>query len=380
MPSDDPSSYLQTSLSIMLSLKVELENQSYPVFIGSGVLEKLGEMYRLYDFGDQAAVITDTVVRDLYGERLRGCFQNQVHLFEIISVPPGETSKSLARVGEIVQTLLEIGFDRQGTVIAFGGGVIGDLAGFVASIYKRGVKLIQVPTTLLAQVDASIGGKTGVNHPLGKNMIGTFYQPRLVWIDLALLKSLPRRQIVCGLGEVIKYGIIRDPFLFALLEHNFEEIFTLDSALLEEIVKRCCEIKTKIVAVDERDRGQRMILNFGHTIGHALESALDYRISHGEAVMLGMLAESKIALDSGKLARDEFDRIRHLILRFDWQALPKKIDSDRLLTFLRRDKKAAADRIKFVLPTKIGDVFIAEQVELEKVRSAIDAMLNVINK
>jgi 3-dehydroquinate synthase len=362
----------------MLSLKVELGNQSYPVFIGSGVLEKLGEMYRLYDFGDQVAVITDTVVHDLYGERLRGCFQNQVRLFEIISVAPGETSKSLARVEEIVQTLLEIGFDRQGTVIAFGGGVIGDLAGFVAAIYKRGVKLIQVPTTLLAQVDASIGGKTAVNHPLGKNMIGAFYQPRLVWIDLALLKSLPRRQILCGLGEVIKYGIIRDPFLFALLEHNFEEVFTLDSALLEEIVKRCCEIKAKIVAVDESDRGQRMILNFGHTIGHALESAADYRISHGEAVMLGMLAESKIALDSGKLPRDEFDRIQHLILRFDWQALPEKINSDRLLAFLRRDKKAAGDRIKFVLPTKIGDVFIAAQVELEKVRSAIDSMLNVI--
>ncbi|HEX9653531.1 MAG TPA: 3-dehydroquinate synthase [bacterium] len=362
----------------MVTVKVELGNQTYPVFVGSGILDKLGEMYQLYDFGEQVVVITDTVVRDLYSEQLRERFRNITSLFEVVAVPPGEASKSLKVVDELITKMLEIGFDRQATVIGFGGGVIGDIAGFVASIYKRGVRLIQAPTTLLAQVDASIGGKTGVNHPLGKNMIGTFYQPQLVWSDLALLKTLPRREIVCGLGEVIKYGIIRDPFLFALVEHTFEEAFTLDLPLMEEIVKRCCEIKAKIVSVDEKERDQRMILNFGHTIGHALESALNYEVSHGEAVLLGMVAESKIAMDLEKLPRDEFLRIKNLIARFDWQAIPKHLNIEHLMTFLQRDKKAVAGRIKFVFPTRIGDVFITEQVDMTFVHSAIHYLFNEV--
>lgn len=363
----------------MFTVKVELGNQTYPVFIGSGTLEKLGEMHRLYNLGDQVCIITDTVVNELYGARIRDCFK-RAGLLEILAFPPGEASKSIATVDEAIRQMLDKGYDREATVVAMGGGVIGDLAGFVASIYKRGVRLIQVPTTLLAQVDASIGGKTGVNHPLGKNLIGTFYQPQMVWSDLALLKTLPRREIVCGLGEIIKYGIIRDPFLFTLVEHNFEEIFTLDMALIEEIVRRCCEIKAKVVSVDEKDHGQRMILNFGHTIGHAIETTLDYRISHGEAVLLGMLAESKIALDLGKHSHDDFRRIRDLILRFDWQAIPGQINLDRLLAFLHRDKKAVGGRIKFVLPTKIGDVFISEQVEVGEVEAAISYLLNELNK
>lgn len=363
----------------MFTVKVELGNQTYPIFIG-GPLEKLAEMYNLYRFGKQMAVITDTHVHELYGARLRDCFRDVASMFEIITLPPGESSKSLAAVDEIIRKLLEKGFDRDAVIVAFGGGVIGDLAGFVAAIYKRGVKVIQVPTTLLAQVDASIGGKTGVNHALGKNMIGAFYQPRMVWSDLSLLRSLPRREIVCGLGEVIKYGMIRDPFLFALVEHNLDEIFALEPALTEEIVKRCSEIKAKIVSVDESDRGQRMILNFGHTIGHALEAAWEYKISHGEAVLLGMLAESKIALDLGKLTRDDFSRIKNLVARFDWRHIPKNLNIDHLLAFLQRDKKAVGDQIKFVLPTKIGDIFIAENVEISAVKSTVEYLVSEVGK
>ncbi len=363
----------------MFTVKVELGNQTYPVFIGSGTLEKLGEMHQLYNLGDQVCIITDTVVNDLYGARIRNCF-NRAVLLEILAFPPGEASKSLATVDAAIRQMLEKGYDRQATVVAMGGGVIGDLAGFVASIYKRGVRLIQVPTTLLAQVDASIGGKTGVNHALGKNMIGAFYQPKMVWSDLALLKTLPRREVVSGLGEVIKYGIIRDPFLFALVEHNFDEVFTLDLALMGEIVRRCCEIKAKVVSVDEKDHGQRMILNFGHTIGHAVETTLEYRISHGEAVLLGILAESKIALDLGKLVHDDFRRIKDLILRFNWHALPGQINMDRLLEFLQRDKKTIGGKIKFVFPTKIGDVFISEQVDIAEVQSAITYLLSELTK
>jgi 3-dehydroquinate synthase len=233
------------------------------------------------------------------------------------------------------------------------------------------VPLVQVPTTLLAQVDASIGGKTSVNHPLGKNMIGSFYQPKLVWSDLTLLKTLPRKEIICGLGEIIKYGIIRDPALFTLVEQNLERILALDLTLLPEIVTRCCEIKAQIVSADEKESGLRMILNFGHTIGHALEAALEYTITHGEAVLLGMLAESKIALDSGKLPAEDFYRIRKLITSLRVQP-PTGLERERLIKILASDKKAVAGQLRVVLPNKIGEVEVAAGLKEDLVRAGVE--------
>lgn len=360
----------------MITIKVELGVRSYPIFVGEGILEKLGEMFEIYDLGKQAVVLTDANVQTHYGEQLTSSFKDFLNAFEMITLPAGEKSKSLKTVDRVITKMLELGYERDACVLAFGGGVIGDIAGFVASIYKRGVRFIQVPTTLLAQVDASIGGKTGVNHPLGKNMIGTFYQPQIVWSDLALLKTLPKREILCGLAEIIKYGVIKEPELYALVEDNLEKILSVDPELLQRIVQRCCEIKASIVGEDERDRGLRMILNFGHTVGHALEAALGYKkISHGEAVLLGMLAESKIALDLMMLSAEDFARIQALITRLKIQTRLKDLDEVKLYEALNKDKKKASGQVRFVLPKKIGEAAVVDHVETDKVTSGIAYIL-----
>jgi len=354
----------------MTTLKVDLGPHSYPIFIGEGILAKLGEMLKLYNLSEQVLVITDDRIHQLHGQRMRDSLNGQVKKFDTIVLPEGESTKSLTNVEKIITRMLELGCDRGTALLAFGGGVIGDLAGFAAAIYKRGVPLVQAPTTLLAQVDASIGGKTGVNHPLGKNMIGTFYQPKLVWSDLALLQTLPRKEIICGLGEIIKYGVIRDPALFALVEQNLENILALELSLLDKIVTRCCEIKAQIVSADEKERGLRMILNFGHTIGHALEAALEYTITHGEAVLLGMLAESKMALDSGKLPEEDFYRIRKLITRLDVRP-PNDLEGERLIKILASDKKVVAGQLRVVLPNKIGEVEVVAGLKEHLVRDGV---------
>lgn len=361
----------------MINLKVELGARSYPVFIGSGILGKLGEMLKLYGFNHQVVVTTDTNVQKLYGSILSKSFQDMVKHFEIIVLSPGEKSKCMSNVEKIITKMLEIGYDRNATVLAFGGGVTGDLAGFTASIYKRGVPFIQVPTTLLAQVDASIGGKTGVNHSLGKNMIGTFYQPKMVWTDLEVLKTLPKREILCGLAEIIKYGIVWDADLFWLIEQNLEKILVLNSLLLEEIVRRCCEIKATIVAKDEKESGLRMILNFGHTVGHALEAAAGYKkIGHGQAVLLGMLAESKISQLTGFLSLNELHRIQNLISKFNLKHRIKDLRTDELFKFLKTDKKTTEGKLRFVLPKKIGEAFVADNLDRNAIQKGIELVLS----
>jgi len=251
----------------MNKLLVELGENSYPIFIGENILQNLGEMLKLYNFSRQVVVITDSNVNKHHGEALTKSLHNSVKSFELITIPSSERSKSFRTIENIVTQMLELGCDRQTAMLAFGGGVVGDITGFVASIYKRGVPYLQIPTTLLAQVDSSVGGKTGVNHPLGKNMVGTFYQPKMVWTDMKLLRTLPKKEIVCGLGEIIKYGIIKDGELFELVAENLERILALDLELLQEVVINCCRIKAEIVTEDEKEDGLRMILNFGHTIG-----------------------------------------------------------------------------------------------------------------
>ncbi len=305
---------------MMINIKVELEENSYPIFIGEKIFGKFGEALSLYDFSKKVVVVTDSNIYKIYGDLIKSEFARFVELVDIIVVPPGEKSKSFAGVDQIITRMLELQCDRNVAVIAFGGGMVGDLAGFVAAIYKRGVNYIQVPTTLLAQVDSSVGGKTGINHALGKNLIGSFFQPKLVWSDLDLLKSLPEKEIRCGLGEIIKYGVIWDEELFSFLEENINSVFELDMDTIAYLVKRSCEIKTEVVAEDERELGLRMILNFGHTVGHGIEAEMGYKkLSHGEAVLVGMLAESKIALENGFLPQVEFDRIANLVSIFDFK-------------------------------------------------------------
>ena len=360
----------------MNKLLVELGKNAYPVFIGKGILENLGEMLKLYNFSGQVVVITDSNVNIHYGEALSKNLNTSLKPIQLISIHAGERSKSFRTIDKIVTQMLEFGCDRNSVVLAFGGGVVGDIAGFVASVYKRCIPYLQIPTTLLAQVDSSIGGKTGVNHPLGKNMIGTFYQPKMVWTDLAVLQTLPKQEIICGLGEIIKYGVIKDPELFKLVEENLDVIVALDLELVQEIVMRCCQIKAEIVAEDETETGPRMVLNFGHTIGHALEAEMGYKkISHGEAVLLGMLVESKIALSLKMLNKEDFLRIEGLIAKFNLSGKFKSIDLKRLFEFIKSDKKSSSGQTKFVLPRKIGEVEIVEKVERDLIKSSMTSVL-----
>jgi len=358
---------------------VELGPASYPIFIGEGIFSKLGEMLQLYGLGRQAVVVTDRKVAPMIRARLSGGSWPGVAVSDIIEIAPGEKSKSLATAESVLTRLLERHYDRTLTLLAVGGGVVGDLTGFVASVYKRGVNCVQVPTTLLAQVDSSIGGKTGVNHRLGKNLIGTFAQPKLVWSDLDFLKTLPQRELICGLGEVVKYGIIEDPELFALCENELDGLLEHDSGVTAEAVRRSCEIKVAIVAQDEREHGLRMLLNFGHTIGHAIEAATGYgKMSHGAAVLAGMLAESQVALEMNLLHEEAFARIRELVLRFDLGKALRGLRPDDIDAYIRADKKALSGKTRMVLPLGIGEAEVAEDVGPEQVRRGVEALLAAV--
>jgi 3-dehydroquinate synthase len=292
-------------------------------------------------------------------------------LVEVI-VPDGEEYKNLLWVQNIYEELLKAKLDRKSALIALGGGVIGDITGFAASTYMRGIDFIQVPTTLLAQVDSSVGGKTGVNHALGKNMIGTFWQPRLVWVDIATLETLPRREFLSGLAEVIKYGVIWDDVLFSFLEKNRDKVLRLDRSSLAHIISRSCEIKSEVVSKDERESGLRAILNYGHTIGHAIETATGYtKFLHGEAVAIGMCAEAVLSQSLGFIDREQVDRIRGLVSAYGLPVeMPAETDMDSLFESMTLDKKAVSGELKFILPEKIGKVRIHKGVSAEEIRSS----------
>jgi 3-dehydroquinate synthase len=285
-------------------------------------------------------------------------------------VPAGERQKSLSAVGAVTGALLEDGLGRDGTILALGGGVIGDLAGLVAATYQRGIALVQMPTTLLAQVDSSIGGKVGVNHPLGKNMIGAFHQPRLVWADGTYLRTLPAREVICGLAEVVKYAIIRDGALFSWLESHLPDVIRLKPAAVHHVQLRCARIKAMITAADEREQGLRAILNHGHTVGHALEAAGQFRLlKHGEAVLLGIAAECRIACDMGLLTPATHKRIADLVRRIPVRR--PRLDPQEIIGHMRVDKKNREGRVRFLLPTRIGRVQVEDHVDPDLIELSI---------
>jgi 3-dehydroquinate synthase len=290
-------------------------------------------------------------------------------------IPDGEEYKNLDTLKRIYDELLKHGLDRKSALIALGGGVVGDITGFAAATYMRGISYIQIPTTLLAQVDSSVGGKTGVDHKLGKNMIGAFWQPGLVLIDPVTLKTLPKRQLLAGLAEVIKYGVIYDNELFEFLEANREHIFNLEDKAITYIIRRSCEIKADVVSKDERESGLRAILNYGHTIGHAIETATGYtRYLHGEAVAIGMHLEAKLSqllkgIDDGQLSR-----IKALIDSYGLPSeIPKDINRDDILSSMQLDKKAVAGKLKFILPESIGAVKIREDIGKKSITELLQA-------
>jgi len=318
----------------------------------------------LFDLSPKIAMVSNPTVFSLYGDRVTDTVRKAGFDLLTITIPDGEEFKDLIRVEHIYDELLRYKLDRSSALIALGGGVIGDITGFAASTYMRGISSIQIPTTLLAQVDSSVGGKTGVNHKLGKNMIGTFWQPGIVWIDTETLKTLPERELLAGLAEVIKYGIIRDEELFTFLEDNRDKILNLNSDAVTHIIKRSCEIKAEVVSKDERESGLRAILNYGHTIGHAIETVTGYtRFLHGEAVAIGMYLEAKLSQILGVIDKEDVRRIKALIDSYGIPSgTPEDININALLSSMKLDKKAVAGALKFILPEKIGKVRIQKEV------------------
>jgi 3-dehydroquinate synthase len=339
-------------LSQPITITVELGERSYPIVIGSGLIGGR------FDFGTrvggrQCLVVTNDTVAPLYLDRLIGSLAGRQ--VESISLPDGEAHKTLANAAAVIDRLVGMRASRDATVLALGGGVVGDVAGFAAACYMRGIDFVQVPTTLLAQVDSSVGGKTGVNHPEGKNLIGAFHQPKLVLIDTDTLESLPQRELRAGIAEIIKHGAIADADFFDWLEKNVSAIVAREPSALAFAIRRSCEIKAAVVAADERERGARALLNFGHTFGHAIENALGYgEWLHGEAVAAGMVMAARL---SG-IDADEVDRLRRLLAAAGLPVSPPDAGPDALRAAMELDKKASAGKLRFVLLRGIGEAFV----------------------
>jgi 3-dehydroquinate synthase len=345
---------------LMEKIRVELAERSYDISIGSNILEGVGDNLKSFGLSPKIALVSNPTVFSLYGERASVSVKKAGFDLLTVIIPDGEEYKDLLWVQHIYNELLKAKLDRLSALFALGGGVIGDITGFAASTYMRGIPYIQMPTTLLAQVDSSVGGKTGVNHKLGKNMIGTFWQPRLVWIDVETLKTLPKRELLAGLAEVIKYGVIHDKELFDFLEVNRDKILNLDRDALTNIIKRSCEIKAEVVSKDERESGLRAILNYGHTIGHAIETVTEYkRFLHGEAVAIGMYLEARLSQMLNFIKGDQVFKIKNLIDSYGLPSeMPADIDINSILLSIQLDKKVVAGELKFILPEKIGSVRI----------------------
>jgi 3-dehydroquinate synthase len=354
-------------------VNVNLPDGGYTIHIAPGGLDRLGALVRGLALGDRALVVSDATVAALYGGRAVAVLRQAGVNAELAAVPPGEDAKSLAVADTLYTKAIALGLDRRSPVIAVGGGVVGDLAGFVAATYLRGVPFVQVPTTLLAQVDSSVGGKVAVNHPAGKNLIGAFHQPRLVVADTDLLATLPARELASGLAEVVKYGIIADAAFFAYLEANSAAILARAPSVLGEIVRRSCEIKAAVVEQDEKESGLRMILNFGHTIGHAVEAAAGFaRFSHGEAVAVGMHAAARLSAILGRCGPDTVAAVDALLARFGLPAAAPGYRPADLLAYLARDKKSIGGTVNWVLTGGIGRVAVSREVPEEAVLQVLD--------
>jgi 3-dehydroquinate synthase len=339
----------------MRTLDVALGERSYPIHIGCGLLADAGTLLAPRLSARRTVIVSNPVVAAHWLAPLRQSLTGAGIASEAILVPDGESHKTLATLGDVLTRLLEIKAERSTTIVALGGGVVGDIAGFAAAVYQRGTPFVQVPTTLLAQVDSSVGGKTGVNHPLGKNMIGAFYQPRAVLIDTDCLATLPARELAAGLAEVIKYGAIRDAGFFAWLEDNMDRLLARDTAALTHAIAESCRIKAEIVAADERESGDRALLNFGHTFGHAIEAGAGYgEWLHGEAVAAGMVMAAALSVRLGAIAAADVERLRTLLRRAELPVDAPRLSAGRYLTLMSRDKKVSAGTMRFVLLDAIG--------------------------
>ena len=340
----------------MQTLNVNLGERSYPIHIGAGNLARIGEFLEQVGLRGKVAVVTNPTIAPLYLDTVGNALKQAGFSVIPVLIPDGEEYKTVKSLEIIYDCLIAERLERKSCVLALGGGVVGDMAGFAAATYLRGVPYVQVPTTLLAQVDSSVGGKTGVNHADGKNLIGAFYQPKLVLIDVSVLRTLPRRELMAGLAEVIKYGVVEDANFFALLEQKIDLLAQLDKDLLIETIATCCAIKARVVEADEREDDYRAVLNFGHTIGHALEAVTGYtRFLHGEAVGVGMAKAAVLSARQGICDPKSFQRIVQLIEKAGLPSeIPDNVSMNGLIQVMEVDKKAAGGKIKFVMCESIG--------------------------
>ena len=356
----------------LIKLNIKTENQKYPIFIGNNIIGNLSKFLRenLISFNQCLIVADKNVPKKLIKKVLNSLHKKKITLHHFNS---SEKNKNQKNIDDILSILLNKNFNRNDCVISIGGGITGDVSGFAASIFKRGLKFINIPTTLLSQVDSSIGGKTGINNKHGKNLIGTFYQPSLVISDIIFLKSLPKREIICGYGEILKHAIISDKKFFSFLDKNGSQIFNLKSPLIEKAIFKSCSIKKKVVEADEKEMGIRKILNFGHTFAHAYEATLKYskKLNHGEAVILGIKTAAKFSLSINILNIKEFNLIENHLNKLD---LPKNInkffskrDLNKILSFMKKDKKNNSNKINLVLLKKIGSPIYKLQFDEKKI-------------
>jgi 3-dehydroquinate synthase len=364
----------------MTTIDVKLPDNKYSIEINAGILSKLGTYLTNLNLGKKILLVSNPVVFKHYGETTVNSLKSAGFDVSTCILPAGERYKTLNSITKIHDIALENRLERSSTMIALGGGVIGDMTGFAAATWLRGINFVQIPTTLLAMVDASIGGKTGVNHPRGKNLIGAFYQPKFVLIDPEVLNTLPVREFRAGMAEVIKYGIIWDEQLFNQMEShkNLSQKRYLKDNLLETILTRSCQAKADVVSKDEKESGLRAILNYGHTIGHAVESLTGYKlVNHGEAVAIGMVAAGTIAMEMGLWDQQSLQRQNNLIQKTSLPTrLPPGLDLDQIIDVLGLDKKVKAGKVRFILPTKIGSVIITDDVSSTTIKKSLLSMVD----
>ena len=357
----------------MRKVRVELGSNSYNIYIGNDLGSELIKFINDTKFSKKALLVTDTNVKKIFSGEVQLTLEAAGLEVKLVTIPAGETSKSLVEAEKIYTAAIEFGLDRKSAIFALGGGVVGDLTGFIAATYLRGIPFIQIPTSLLAQVDSSVGGKVAVNHQLGKNLIGAFYQPKAVFIDLNMLNTLLSREIASGLGEIVKYGVISDSALFKYLEDNAYQTLALENEVMEHVIARSCEIKAEVVSKDEKEGGLRRILNFGHTMAHAIEEATGYtKYTHGEAVAIGMVGAAHISKSLGRIDEAAFNRLQALIDKLGMTSRAKGCDIDHMFKAIFRDKKTINGKINWVLMDSIGKVSIVNDVSDEIVRSAFE--------
>ena len=360
------------NVTIMKEIFVNLGADSYNITIDKGIINQVGSLISKVITPRKAIVVTDKIVEPLYGKIVLDSLSECKFDVKLVSLALGEEQKTLAKAEELYGHLFDHEMDRKSLIVALGGGVLGDLAGFVAATFMRGIPFVQIPTTLLAQVDSSVGGKVAVNHPRGKNMIGCFYQPKTVIIDTDTLRTLPKGEITAGMVEVMKYGMIKEAGFFEYVDKHLTEILSLDSDALEEVVYNSCKTKAHVVELDETEQGIRAILNYGHTIGHALEALTSYKkYRHGDAVAMGMIYVSKIARSMNLADETVLKRQESLFTKLGLSLKYTELDPHKIVSKLYQDKKTIAGKLRFVLPTRIGNVIIDDSVSEQTILNAL---------